>query len=141
MLVRSIAPFLLVAALLGSGCALASSSDDVAVLGATLDRHPHRASITVDGVTDEFAVECTLTDTTVRAVATSSEAVFNFDGKRDASRVSISGFSSRFPDGFSASESTSDDVEVDLSGQVLSGRFIGIGDAEYSEVRFRIDCS
>ncbi|NNF63057.1 MAG: hypothetical protein HKN07_02250 [Acidimicrobiia bacterium] len=124
--------------LAGAACA---ESGDVGVLGATLSQFPHFASITVDGASDEFGVECTLSDDSVRAVASSSEAVFSFDGKRDGSQISMSGFSSNLPEGFSASHTTATEVEVDLTGDILTGRLFGVADANDGQVSFRIDCS
>lgn len=121
--------------------AACSRSSDVGVLGATLSQFPHFASITVDGASDEFGVECTLSQNSVRVVATSSEAVFSFDGKRDGSQVSMSGFTSNLPDGFSASHTTATEVDVDLTGDILTGRLVGVSDANDGQVTFRIDCS
>ena len=116
-------------------------SGDVAVLGAMLSQFPHFASITVDGASDEFGVECTLSQDSVRVVASSSEAVFSFDGKRDGSQISMSGFTSNLPDGFSVSHTTATEVDVDLTGDILTGRLFGVSDANDGQVSFRIDCT
>lgn len=121
-----------------AACGSPASGDDVAVLSDDLVRHPHRAEITVDGTTDEFDVECTLANSTVRVVASSTEAVFNMTGRRDGSTLTVSGFSSRLPDGFSASASAVD--AVDLSGDVLTGRVDGSAGAGFDQLSFRIDC-